>query len=187
MAFETGMKQAETPKRGTMGLLDRPRRHLHRRGGAAAGRHADRPQAPVGEPGGLSRRRRPGHPRPARPCKRRANPAGRVGAVKMGTTVATNALLERKGDRTLLLTTKGFRDALAHRLPGAAEDFRQAHHQAGDAVRAGVRGRRARARRRHDRARARSRAGARRARARQGRRHQGRRHRVHARLPLSGA
>ena len=39
-------------------------------------------------------------------------PAGLVGAVKMGTTVATNALLERKGDRTLLLTTKGFRDAL---------------------------------------------------------------------------
>ena len=39
-------------------------------------------------------------------------PSGRVGAVKMGTTVATNALLERKGDRTLLLTTKGFRDAL---------------------------------------------------------------------------
>src|SRR5436305_669960 len=41
-----------------------------------------------------------------------AIPAGRVGAVKMGTTVATNALLERKGDRTLLVTTKGFRDAL---------------------------------------------------------------------------
>jgi 5-oxoprolinase (ATP-hydrolysing) len=39
-------------------------------------------------------------------------PAGRVGAVKMGTTVATNALLERKGGRTLLLTTRGFRDAL---------------------------------------------------------------------------
>ncbi|MCX7311336.1 MAG: hydantoinase B/oxoprolinase family protein [Alphaproteobacteria bacterium] len=39
-------------------------------------------------------------------------PSGRIGAVKMGTTVATNALLERKGDRTLLLTTKGFRDAL---------------------------------------------------------------------------
>src|SRR3954463_8308485 len=35
-----------------------------------------------------------------------------IGAVKMGTTVATNALLERKGDRTLLVTTKGFRDAL---------------------------------------------------------------------------
>ena len=38
--------------------------------------------------------------------------AGKIGAVKMGTTVATNALLERKGERTLLLITKGFRDAL---------------------------------------------------------------------------
>ncbi len=35
-----------------------------------------------------------------------------VDCVKMGTTVATNALLERKGDRTLLITTQGFRDAL---------------------------------------------------------------------------
>ncbi|MFG1421121.1 hydantoinase B/oxoprolinase family protein [Roseixanthobacter liquoris] len=39
-------------------------------------------------------------------------PAGLVSAVKMGTTVATNALLERKGDRTLLVTTRGFKDAL---------------------------------------------------------------------------
>nr|WP_210324944.1 hydantoinase B/oxoprolinase family protein [Mesorhizobium silamurunense] len=39
-------------------------------------------------------------------------PPGRIGDIKMGTTVATNALLERKGDRVLLLTTKGFRDAL---------------------------------------------------------------------------
>jgi 5-oxoprolinase (ATP-hydrolysing) len=39
-------------------------------------------------------------------------PPGQVGAVKMGTTVATNALLERNGERTLLLTTAGFRDAL---------------------------------------------------------------------------
>jgi 5-oxoprolinase (ATP-hydrolysing) len=39
-------------------------------------------------------------------------PNGLIGAVKMGTTVATNALLERKGVRTLLVTTKGFRDAL---------------------------------------------------------------------------
>jgi 5-oxoprolinase (ATP-hydrolysing) len=39
-------------------------------------------------------------------------PPGTIGAVKMGTTVATNALLERKGERTLLLITKGFRDAL---------------------------------------------------------------------------
>ncbi len=35
-----------------------------------------------------------------------------VECVKMGTTVATNALLERKGERTLLVTTQGFRDAL---------------------------------------------------------------------------
>src|SRR5262245_44177548 len=39
-------------------------------------------------------------------------PPGRIGFVKMGTTVATNALLERKGERTLLLITRGFRDAL---------------------------------------------------------------------------
>jgi 5-oxoprolinase (ATP-hydrolysing) len=39
-------------------------------------------------------------------------PVGKVSAVKMGTTVATNALLERKGERTALVTTKGFRDAL---------------------------------------------------------------------------
>jgi 5-oxoprolinase (ATP-hydrolysing) len=39
-------------------------------------------------------------------------PSARIGAVKMGTTVATNALLERKGERTLLLITKGFGDAL---------------------------------------------------------------------------
>ncbi len=35
-----------------------------------------------------------------------------VACVKMGTTVATNALLERKGDDTLLVITRGFRDAL---------------------------------------------------------------------------
>jgi 5-oxoprolinase (ATP-hydrolysing) len=38
--------------------------------------------------------------------------ADQVECVKMGTTVATNALLERKGDRTVLVTTRGFRDAL---------------------------------------------------------------------------
>src|SRR5271168_1673101 len=39
-------------------------------------------------------------------------PAETIGFVKMGTTVATNALLERAGERTLLVTTQGFRDAL---------------------------------------------------------------------------
>lgn len=40
-------------------------------------------------------------------------PEGQIATVKMGTTVATNALLERKGDRTLFLTTRGFADSLA--------------------------------------------------------------------------
>jgi 5-oxoprolinase (ATP-hydrolysing) len=39
-------------------------------------------------------------------------PADRVEAIKMGTTVATNALLERKGAKTLLVATEGFADAL---------------------------------------------------------------------------
>ncbi len=39
-------------------------------------------------------------------------PAGVIGEVRMGTTVATNALLERKGDPTALVITRGFRDAL---------------------------------------------------------------------------
>ena len=39
-------------------------------------------------------------------------PPGVIEAVKMGTTVATNALLERKGERTVLFVTRGFRDAL---------------------------------------------------------------------------
>ena len=41
-----------------------------------------------------------------------AIPSAAIEAVKMGTTVATNALLERKGDRTVLAITEGFRDAL---------------------------------------------------------------------------
>ena len=39
-------------------------------------------------------------------------PKGLINTVRMGTTVATNALLERKGDPTALLITRGFRDAL---------------------------------------------------------------------------
>lgn len=39
-------------------------------------------------------------------------PAGMIDAVRMGTTVATNALLERAGERTLLVITRGFGDAL---------------------------------------------------------------------------
>lgn len=39
-------------------------------------------------------------------------PATRIDSVKMGTTVATNALLERRGEPTVLVTTRGFGDAL---------------------------------------------------------------------------
>ncbi|WP_114227059.1 MULTISPECIES: hydantoinase B/oxoprolinase family protein [Sphingomonas] len=41
-----------------------------------------------------------------------ADSGGAVAGVRMGTTVATNALLERKGERTALVTTRGFADAL---------------------------------------------------------------------------
>src|SRR5438034_7709921 len=39
-------------------------------------------------------------------------PVEKIEAVKMGTTVATNALLERKGENTVLFITRGFRDQL---------------------------------------------------------------------------
>ena len=42
----------------------------------------------------------------------RPSRAGLIDAVKMGTTVATNALLERRGERTLLVVNRGFADAL---------------------------------------------------------------------------
>ena len=45
-------------------------------------------------------------------AKDRALEANEISAVKMGTTVATNALLERTGARTVLVITKGFHDAL---------------------------------------------------------------------------
>ncbi|MBB4349691.1 hydantoinase B/oxoprolinase family protein [Aliirhizobium cellulosilyticum] len=50
-------------------------------------------------------------------------PSGLIGAVKMGTTVATNALLERKGEKTLLVTTRGFRGALAIGYQARADIF----------------------------------------------------------------
>ncbi|MEQ1408519.1 hydantoinase B/oxoprolinase family protein [Neorhizobium sp. Rsf11] len=50
-------------------------------------------------------------------------PSEVIGAVKMGTTVATNALLERKGEQTLLVTTRGFRDALAIGYQARADIF----------------------------------------------------------------
>jgi len=45
-------------------------------------------------------------------AKNKPIPVEQIEAVKMGTTVATNALLERKGEPTALAITRGFRDAL---------------------------------------------------------------------------
>lgn len=45
-------------------------------------------------------------------CQNDAIPHGLIGTIKMGTTVATNALLERKGERVALMITTGFRDQL---------------------------------------------------------------------------
>ncbi|WP_435104185.1 hydantoinase B/oxoprolinase family protein [Arhodomonas sp. AD133] len=52
-------------------------------------------------------------------------PAEQLEHVKMGTTVATNALLERDGERTLLAVTRGFRDALRIGYQSRPEIFAQ--------------------------------------------------------------
>ena len=52
-------------------------------------------------------------------------PEERIDVVKMGTTVATNALLERKGERTVLVITEGFRDALRIGYQNRPELFAQ--------------------------------------------------------------
>ena len=114
-------------------------------------------------------------------------PPGRVGAVKMGTTVATNALLERKGDRTLLVTTKGFRDALRVGYQNRPKIFAKHIIKPEMLFERVVEVGRARARRRHGRAGARSRGGALRSRGGARGRHQGGRDRVHARLSLCGS
>jgi 5-oxoprolinase (ATP-hydrolysing) len=131
-----------------VGFLDRSRRHLHRHRGARAGRHltkkllSENPEAyrdaAIQGIRDLLRRQ-----------KGERHPAEKIGTVKMGTTVATNALLERKGDRTALLITKGFRDALRLGYQARPDIFAKEHHPARAALRARRRGRRARAGRRH--------------------------------------
>jgi N-methylhydantoinase A len=48
---------------------------------------------------------------------------GEVGLIVHGTTLATNALIERKGARTALLTTEGFRDVLEIRHENRFEQY----------------------------------------------------------------
>ena len=93
---------------GGLGFLDRPGRHLHRhRGARSGGRGCIAPSCC---------RRSPEQYRDAALHGIRgflglgaeaAIPAERVASVKMGTTVATNALLERKGEPVVLVTTQG--------------------------------------------------------------------------------
>ncbi|WP_431268346.1 hydantoinase/oxoprolinase N-terminal domain-containing protein [Dankookia sp. P2] len=86
---------------------------------------ADHRQAAEREPRALPRRRRRRHPPDPGRAARRADPARHDReAVKMGTTVATNALLERKGERVLLLVNRGFADLLRYRQPGPAAPVR---------------------------------------------------------------
>jgi 5-oxoprolinase (ATP-hydrolysing) len=50
-------------------------------------------------------------------------PSKLVGEIKLGTTVATNALLEREGDRVVLLIARGFREALRIAYQARADIF----------------------------------------------------------------
>ena len=67
-------------------------------------------------------------------------PAERIGSVRLGTTVATNALLERNGEPTVLVITRGLRRRAAHRLPEQAADIRPPDPAARGALPAGHRG-----------------------------------------------
>ena len=104
-----------------VGFLDRPRRHLHRHRRPATRRHAASRTSccrkipkPIATPPSQGIRDLLGL-HAGEPI-----PPGLVGAVKMGTTVATNALLERKGEPHAAAHHQGLPRRAAHRLPGAA-------------------------------------------------------------------
>ena len=88
-------------------------------------------------------------------------PADRIAAVKMGTTVATNALLERRGDPTLLVITKGLKDQLEIGYQERPDIFAKEIIKPEMLYQARRRSRRARACRRHRRDAARPRQAAR--------------------------
>ena len=79
-------------------------------------------------------------------------PAARVAEIRMGTTIATNALLERKGDKTALAITAGFRDSPLIGYQQRPKLFDFARPPPAAAARARDRNRRANRRRRKNRA-----------------------------------
>ena len=95
-----------------MAVLDRPRRHVHRyRGARPDGRILTR-KILSEDPDAYEDAALEGIRRILGLARGALLPADAIGSVKMGTTVATNALLERKGEATLLVITRGLRDQL---------------------------------------------------------------------------
>ena len=98
---------------GSLAVLDRPRRHVHRHRRARPGRARCPPTSCCRKtPAATATPRSPASGRCSACRSTQPIPPGLIDAVKMGTTVATNALLERKGERTLLVVNRGFADAL---------------------------------------------------------------------------
>ncbi|MEM7268341.1 MAG: hydantoinase/oxoprolinase family protein [Pseudomonadota bacterium] len=56
-------------------------------------------------------------------CERAGVAAGEIGQIIHGTTLATNALIERRGAKTALITTKGFRDVIEMRTESRFEQY----------------------------------------------------------------
>ena len=156
--------------------------------GRAAGRLAGRAQAAVGKPGGLSRRRGAGHPRPARPCSRRADPAGRGRRGEDGHHGRHQRAARAQGRAHAAADHRGLPRRAQDRLPGAAEDLRARRSSSRTCcTSASPKSTSACAPTARSSARPISPACARDARSRASRRHRRGRDRVHARLPLSRA
>ena len=106
------MDEMTPQKEGWLAILGGPGWHIHRCCRAGSGWYAENAQAAVGKPGGICGCSAAGIRDMLALADDAPVPEAAIEAVKMGTTVATNALLERKGDRTLLVVTRGFRDQL---------------------------------------------------------------------------
>ena len=174
-------------RHGQVALLDRPRRYLHRRGGALARGRDHGPQAALAEPRRLRRRRFGGHPLepwaalrcadPGRAHRRREN--GHYGRHQRAPGAHGRAHAARH--------YQGPQGPAGDRLPGPARHLCQEDRQARDALCPRRRGQRARARRWPGGAAARYAGVGARPQGCAGRRHRLGRHRAHAFLRPSAA